>query len=102
MEARNGLTGIPVESLVALTVLLKYPLLLIIEWPTIEQTIFRSHRRNCSVLAGVMSNLDCSDASIRLQLAAQVERFLDHLDKTIWMKPILPEGSGTLLRCTRS
>jgi hypothetical protein len=31
-------------------------------------------RRNCSVLAGVMSTLNCSDASIRIQLAAQVER----------------------------
>ena len=59
------------ESVVALTVLLKCPLLLIIEWPKIEQAIFRSHRRNCSVFAGVLSNLDASDASIRLQLAAQ-------------------------------
>ena len=47
--------------------------------------------RNYSVLAGVLSNLDASDVSIRLQLAAQVERFLDRLDKMISIKPILPE-----------
>lgn len=47
--------------------------------------------RNYSVLAGALSNLDASDASIRLQLAAQVERFLDRLDKMISIKPTLPE-----------
>jgi hypothetical protein len=102
VETRNKLTGIAVESVVALTVILKNPLLLIIEWLTIDRAILRSHRRNCSVLVGVMPNLDCSDASIRIQLAAQVERFVDRLDKTVSMKPILPEESGTLLRCTRS
>ena len=89
-------------SVVALTVLLKGPLLLIIEWPTNIASQIPLTRRNYSVLAGVLSNLDASDASIRLQLAAQVERFLDRLDKMISIKPILPERSGTLLRCTRS
>jgi hypothetical protein len=49
-----------------------------------------------------MPNLDRSGASIQRKLAAQLERFLNHLDQTVSMKPILPEGSGTLLRCTRS
>ena len=37
-EARSGLAGIPVESVVALTVLLNYPVLLIVEWPKIKST----------------------------------------------------------------
>jgi hypothetical protein len=37
-EARIGLAGIPVESVVALTVLLKLSLLLIVEWPKIKST----------------------------------------------------------------
>ena len=58
-------------------------------------------RRNYSVLAGVLSNLDASDASIRLQLAAQVERFLDRLDKNGFHEADPTPESGTLLRCTR-
>ena len=50
----------------------------------------------------VSSNLRCSDASIRLQVAAQPERFFDRLDKTASMKPIRPEENGILLRCTRN
>jgi hypothetical protein len=58
-------------------------------------------RRNYSGLAGVLSNPDTSDVSIRLQLAAQAERFLDRLDKNGFHEADPTPESGTLLRRTR-
>jgi glycosyltransferase involved in cell wall biosynthesis len=57
---------IPVGSVIAPTVLPKISTLKLIEWSKIQQTTFRS---------------------------AQLPCFVDHLDKTVSMKPILSEGA---------
>jgi hypothetical protein len=91
------LTGIAVESIVAPTVPLKTPLPLIInaqQWTVahIGETV-PSCRRH--------AQYRLLDASFDSNLLRKWSGFVDRLDKML-MKPIRPEESGTLLRCTRS